>query len=247
MSATHALVPVKALGLAKSRLAHALGPDDRATLVLAMLEDTLRAVLATGEIDVTVITADHDVAATSRRCGVRVLADPVATGADDPLNSALRAAADLVRREQPDTRLIALQADLPALRPGELSEALAVASETGFAIVADHTGEGTAAWLHCSPGELSPLLFGPDSARRHIEAGAHPVTTAVPGLRLDVDTIDDLAGAVRLGVGERTSRALERLAITDEGYATGIPHDPASTGVRPVEALLRGSSGNEPL
>lgn len=224
MSATHVLVPVKALGLAKSRLAHALGPGERATLVLAMLEDTLAAALAVDGVAVTVITADQEVAETARRCGARVLPDPVAPGAPDPLNTALRAAAHHVRRDRPDSGLVALQADLPALRPDELAEALEFADEAGFAIVPDHTGFGTAAWLHSAPNTISPLLFGPDSARRHIEAGARSVTASVPGLRLDVDTLDDLSAALRLGVGARTFAVTDRLGMstgTEQSHLVG--------------------------
>jgi len=214
MPAVHILVPVKALGLAKSRLAHALEPDTRAELVLAMLEDTLAAARDTDDAVVTVITSDRRVAAVARRSGAAVLADPpAASGQDrqDSLNAALRSAAEHARDDSPGVDLVALQADLPSLRPHELAEALEAARATGTMIVADHTGSGTTALLHCTSQRPLHPRFGPDSAHRHLEAGALAVEAHLPGLRLDVDTIDDLGAAVRLGVGAATAAVLDRI------------------------------------
>lgn len=217
MTAAHVLVPVKALGLAKSRLAHVLDPESRADLVLAMLRDTLDAALAAGDIQATVITSDPRAAAVARACGARVLADPGAPGpgseSADPLNAALNAAAEHVRNRTPGVALLALQADLPALRPHELASALADAQRVGRAIVADHTGAGTAALLHCVPDEPLRAKFGTDSAHRHVESGARALTGDLPGLRLDVDTVADLEAAARLGAGPATASALVRIGF----------------------------------
>ncbi|ATQ28297.1 2-phospho-L-lactate guanylyltransferase [Rhodococcus ruber] len=229
MTTAHVLIPVKALGLAKSRLAHVLDPGDRAALVLAMLADTLHAALAVEGLAVTVITTDADVAALALGAGAHTLADPPAActaGASvdpapvdpasvdpasvDPLNAALAAAAHRVRCREPGVDLIALHADLPALRPAELSAALSAAREAGRAVVVDHTGTGTSALLHCTPGPLVPL-FGPDSAHRHVRAGARPLPGDWPGLRLDVDTVADLEAATVQGVGPATASALGRI------------------------------------
>ncbi|MGW3483924.1 2-phospho-L-lactate guanylyltransferase [Rhodococcus indonesiensis] len=234
MTTAHALIPVKALGLAKSRLAHVLDPGDRAALVLAMLADTLHAALAVEGLAVTVITTDADVAALALGAGAHTLADPpvadtagasVGPGPSDPpsldpasldpasldpLNAALAAAAHRVRSRKPGVDLIALHADLPALRPAELSAALSAAREAGRAVVVDHTGTGTSALLHCTPEPLDPL-FGPDSAHRHVRAGAHPLTGDWPGLRLDVDTVADLEAATAQGVGSATASVLARI------------------------------------
>ncbi|MFX1759475.1 2-phospho-L-lactate guanylyltransferase [Rhodococcus sp. As11] len=211
MSATHVLVPVKALGLAKSRLAHVLDPVARESLVLAMLQDTVTAALSAGDVTVTVVTADDRVAVVARACDADVLPDHVPPGSPDPLNAALRAAARRVRDLAPDAELVVLQADLPSLRPGDFALARETARRTGTAVVADHTSRGTTALLHCVRGTLPPLAFGPESAHRHVGAGAYPVPDALPGLRLDVDTPDDLAAAVQLGVGPATAAVLDGL------------------------------------
>ncbi|UYP17611.1 2-phospho-L-lactate guanylyltransferase [Rhodococcus sp. Z13] len=214
MTATQVLVPVKALGLAKSRLSDVLTARERAELVLAMMRDTVSAAMAAGDVAVTVITGDERVAGAARACGAEVFPDPVAPGSPDPLNSALRAAARRVRESVPDAELVALQADLPALRPEEFARAREVARGSGSAVVTDHTAGGTTALFHCVPGSMPPLHFGPDSARLHVAAGAVAVPDAVPGLRLDVDTIADLVAAARLGVGEATAAVSDELGFT---------------------------------
>lgn len=209
MPATHVLVPVKALGLAKSRLSHVLDPAARESLVLAMLQDTVTAALSAGDVTVTVVTADERVAAAALDCGADVLPDPVRPDSPDPLNSALLAAARRAREHAPGAELVALQADLPSLRPEDFVLARETARRTGTAVVVDHTASGTTALLHCVSGTLPPLSFGPGSAGRHIDAGAYPVPDSLPGLRLDVDTPDDLAAALRLGVGPATAAVLD--------------------------------------
>ncbi len=217
MPAVHVLVPVKALGLAKSRLAHALEPEPRAELVLAMLQDTLTAAHGLDDARLTVITSDRRVADVARESGASVLVDPPATSGGerpDSLNAALRAAAEHARAQSAGIDLVALQADLPAVRSHELAEALESARATGIMIVADHTGSGTAALLHCSPQDPLRPQFGPGSARRHLVDGARAVESDLPGLRLDVDTVDDLGAAVRLGVGAATAAVLDRIGST---------------------------------
>ncbi|MFD4181461.1 2-phospho-L-lactate guanylyltransferase [Rhodococcus sp. NPDC058514] len=207
----HVLIAVKELGRAKSRLAARLGPDERTALVLAMLRDTLTAAAdATGIAEVTVITPDPSVARVARECGARLYADPAGEDADR-LNTVLRAAAADARSTRGPGPLVALQGDLPCLRPEELSAALAAGSRAPRSLVVDHHGTGTAALLVGDPdADLDPR-FGPDSARRHRLSGAAVLTGDWPGLRLDVDTAADLDAAVALGPGRATTAELDRI------------------------------------
>jgi 2-phospho-L-lactate guanylyltransferase len=205
----HAVIAVKNLEHAKTRLAHELPSPARSRLVLAMLSDTVTAAIAAGIGSVTVVTPDPEVSTLIRTLGGTAYPDPTA-GADiaDSLNLALAAGADAVRRTHGVVDLLALQADLPALRPDELSGMLATAPDRGRALVADHTGRGTAALLvRDGAAPLAPL-FGPDSARRHVDSGAKNLDGEWPGLRLDVDTAEDLNAAVLLGAGPATTALL---------------------------------------
>ncbi|WP_024806535.1 2-phospho-L-lactate guanylyltransferase [Nocardia sp. BMG51109] len=224
----HAVIAVKNLDRAKSRLADRLPPGHRSRLVLAMLSDTVTAAAAAGLGSVTVVTPDPEVAATVRALGAAVHPDPVgsidadhaptngdpscseAGAADHGLNAALTAGAAALRDRHGAVDLLALQADLPALCPGELSDMLATAP-AGRAIVADHSGRGTAALLvRDGRAPLAPL-FGEESARRHIDSGAKDLTGDWPGLRLDVDTAADLHRAAELGVGPATAAVLRAI------------------------------------
>ena len=126
------------------------------------------------------------------------------------MNSAFTAAASLVRDEGDDD-IIALQADLPALRSRELAQAYQLAPAETRSVVSDHHGTGTAALILKGHTEEFAPLFGPASARRHRESGANDLDGFWPGLRLDVDTIDDVRAAHALGVGDATAAVLRSL------------------------------------
>ncbi|HXO24608.1 MAG TPA: 2-phospho-L-lactate guanylyltransferase, partial [Streptosporangiaceae bacterium] len=99
----------------------------------------------------------------------------------------------------------ALSADLPALRPLELSRALTAAAAWPNAFVADAAGDGTTLYT-AAPGVAFRPAFGLASRARHAAGGAEELElTDIPGLRRDVDTPDDLRGAAELGLGARTA------------------------------------------
>jgi 2-phospho-L-lactate/phosphoenolpyruvate guanylyltransferase len=191
------VVPVKRLAEAKTRL-HPPGPAPmRQRLALAMAQDTVRAVLACPEVsELVVVTDDPRAAPALVAMGAQVVPDQPAAG----LNPAVTYAARTVAGRP---ALAAVTADLPALRPAELGDALrAVAG--GRAFVADAAGTGTTL-VAAPPGvELDPR-FGDRSAARHAASGARPLTGDWPTLRCDVDTVGDLAAAAELGLGPYTS------------------------------------------
>lgn len=212
----HVVLAVKNLLQAKSRLADAVPAEQRAALVLAMLTDTLGAALRSSAVaGAHVVTRDAAVAATARHCGASVLSDPEYEG----LNHALDHAATMVTTRP----LCALQPDLPALRTGELDAALRAAQARGARCFnVDRHGSGTT-MLVTAHGELHPL-FGADSAARHCRSGAQPLSGAWPGLGCDVDTVADLAAALRMGVGPATGRVLDGLGTpcTVQEHGRGV-------------------------
>ena len=163
-----------------------------------------------------VVTPDSTVAAAAQAVGARAVADPspgVRPGAPGPLNAALAHGVDTVRMAVPAADAVLLQADLPTLRPDSLRGAVAAARGHGRAVVPDRSGEGTAALLLSDPVDRT-ILFGVDSAAAHRDSGAVDLTggdARWPDLRTDVDTVDDLVAARRLGVGVRTDRVLRGL------------------------------------
>lgn len=238
----HAVIAVKGLDRAKSRLAGELSPSHRARLVLAMLSDTLRAAGAVTAIDsLTVVTPDPRVAELARARGAAVHPEPAdrspTSGESDRLNAALADTADALRRRHGPVDLLALQADLPALRADELADMLAAAPAAARSLVVDHTGTGTAALLARAGTPLNPR-FGPDSAARHIADGAVELDGDWPGLRLDVDTVADLDRASTLGAGADTRallRAIDhRAPSSGQGFASPGRGSGVSESITPV-------------
>ncbi|GAA5062393.1 2-phospho-L-lactate guanylyltransferase [Nocardia callitridis] len=209
--AVHAVIAVKSLDRAKSRLTDRLRPDHRARLVLAMLTDTVTAATAVAAIgSVTIVTPDPSVAEVARALGAGVEPEPPEPGSDG-LNTALNAVALRLRQEHGPTELLALQADLPAVRPEELAGMLSSAPPGLRSVVVDHTGTGSAALVVRDPYAALDPRFGPGSAHNHVRAGAVTLSGEWPGLRLDVDTAEDLDLATALGVGEATGALLRAI------------------------------------
>jgi 2-phospho-L-lactate guanylyltransferase len=190
------VVPVKVLGRAKTRLG--LAPAARADLALEMARATVAAAAACPLVaEVVVVTDDPRAAAALRGARVHVVADEPDAG----LNPALGHGAAVAAGRHPGAGVAALSADLPALRPDELARALAAGAAHPRAVVADAAGTGTVL-LTARPGLPLDPAYGGASRTRHAARGAVDLTDdlrdAVPGLRRDVDTPDDLAAARRL-------------------------------------------------
>jgi 2-phospho-L-lactate guanylyltransferase len=203
------VVPVKGGPGAKSRL-HPPPGVERAALALALAEDCLTACAAgmpRGHL--LVVTSDARAATVAERCGAVVVADP-----GQGLNRAVEAGRDRALADAgPDQPVAALLGDLPSLRPGDLLDALAVASEHETSVVPDASGTGTVLLCARRGAHLAPR-FGPGSAARHEAAGYRRLVLPLPRLRTDVDDDTDLAAALALGVGPATTAALQEAATT---------------------------------
>ena len=209
------IIAVKRLGAAKTRLAPlftSTEPGAREDLVLAMLVDTVIAAQAVPAVSsITVVTPDPRAADAARAHGAAVLVDQTPAGHPDPLNEALRRAESSVRASSPNVAV--LQGDLPALQARELAQAVSAARAHPRSFVGDRHGTGTAALF--AFGTALDASFGTDSAVRHADSGAVALTGSWPGLRCDIDTPDDLAAALRLGVGTTTKRTVADMEIPD--------------------------------
>lgn len=199
------VIPVKRLPDAKSRLAPLSG-ELRAALALAFASDAVAAAAASPLVAALfVVTGDDAVAQRLSALGARILPDDARGG----LNGALESGRRRALADDPRRRVAALTSDLPALRTGDLTAALASATD-GRAFVADAPGSGTTLLLSDVRGTLAPR-FGPNSRYAHEASGATLLTAAGRSLRRDVDTVEDLEDAIRLGVGAHTAAALARL------------------------------------
>jgi 2-phospho-L-lactate guanylyltransferase len=201
------VIPVKRLPDAKTRLA-ALCGEHRAALALAFASDTVAAALASPAVAaVFVVTGDAQVALRLRCLGARIVPDEGVAG----LNGAVEAGRRLALADDPHRRIAALTADLPGLLTRELTQVLASAP-AARAFVADAPGSGTTLLLSDPHGTLRPC-FGVNSRYAHEAGGALLLADAGRSLRRDVDTVEDLEEAVRLGVGRHTAATLDRINI----------------------------------
>jgi 2-phospho-L-lactate guanylyltransferase len=197
-----ALVPVKRLELAKSRIA--LPPDARRALALAMACDTVRAALASTTVSaVVVVTSDESAAAALTALGARTVDDEPEAGLNAALHHGLSSA--------PTPTVVALSADLPALRPHDLDEVLTRALDHPATVVSDLSGAGTTLLTALDEEHFRPA-FGARSLAAHRNAGALDLSAAAGrSLRLDVDTLDALHSAAELGLGPDTARLFTAL------------------------------------
>ena len=195
------LIPVKVLAEAKSRLASLAGPR-RAALALALASDTVTAVLASDAVArVIVITDDQDAAVVLAALGALVVPDEPRAG----LNPARRHGARYAAARWPGDGMAALSADLPALQPEQIGQALRAAAGWPTAFVADAAGDGTTLYAARAGAAFRPA-FGLASRARHAAGGAVELgLDGIGGLRRDVDTPSDLRGAVALGLGPHSA------------------------------------------
>jgi len=232
-----AVIPVKRLGTAKSRLRGAVPTARHQDLALAMLRDTAAAVLACAEVaELVVVTDDPAAAGAAAGLGARVVPDPhgfpgfsapsagpgAGNSTDQGLNDAMRYGADTVAGLDRDRAVLA--GDLPALADGELAAALVAAAGAPSArsFVADAAGTGTTL-LAAPRGVALDPLFGAGSAAAHAGSGAAALSGDWPGLRQDVDTAADLRTVLALGPGPHTRALLLDLGLVANGGTSRLP------------------------
>jgi 2-phospho-L-lactate guanylyltransferase len=187
-----AIVPVKPLQRAKSRLAKVLNRDERASLSRQLLEHTLDILSDISQVERTlVVSRDSEALAIARSHGARTVSE----WGSPKLNKAL-VRASLVARGHGVSAVLVLPADLPLLSQQDIEKLIAASGKPPEVILApDRRGTGTNAILSSPPG-LIDYDFGPDSFQQHIEqakaAGARVEICKLPSLELDLDVPDDL-------------------------------------------------------
>jgi 2-phospho-L-lactate guanylyltransferase len=211
-----AIVPVKRLAQAKSRLAV---PDRvRRTLALAFAVDTISAVIRCPAVErVVVVTADPRV---RRALGHKQLlfADEGRTAG---LAAAVEAAHGLAAKHGRGT--VVVPADLPAVTPAALGRALDEAVRHDAAFVRDARGDGTTLLVRAHTSALENA-YGPASADRHVAAGFSEICGVSEGVSQDVDDLHDLDVAARLGVGPLTTALLSRFAGQWSSVGRSVVH-----------------------
>jgi 2-phospho-L-lactate guanylyltransferase len=186
-----AIVPVKPLAEAKSRLSEVLTAEERQWLSRHMLDKVLAVLLDHPALAGTVVVS-RDPAALHGLPG-RGLTGLAETGRD--LNAALRQATNWICERQGDAVLV-LPADVPLVEPEDVTTMVGLAQEDRCAVIAPcRREEGTNALLVRPAGAID-YTFGPGSFARHCrQAEAHGLAVHVyrsASLALDIDQPADL-------------------------------------------------------
>jgi 2-phospho-L-lactate guanylyltransferase len=238
------IVPFKGGPGAKSRLRGnagtvTIGQALRHELALAFLRDTVTAATAAASVG-RIIIVSSDPAAVMDAPKIRMLADP-----GRGLNAAVDAGIAFARSINSGNPVAAITADLPCLAAADLEYALGCAKHHPLTVVQDRNGTGTT-MISALPGVRVRPLFGLRSRDAHL-AACHNLSP-VPHrstLRADVDTLDDLAAAIRIGVGENTDAALVASGLIraiPRWTATALSHAHPKTSSRKGNHHVRSSN-----
>lgn len=215
-----ALIPMKALHLAKSRLAPHLSPQQRETLVLEMLQHVI-STLDESELfeQIYVVSADPSVLELIQYWGAEPLRE-TQPGHNPALQEAAHTivartawrhkeyATSVRCREQgmleragsatylrQDEGLLTISADLPLLARADLVALLQEAEHSQVVLAGSSDGTGTNALLTRPPLAL-PYLFGPNSLPAYSQAARTRQLSYTllhnAHLALDIDTLADL-------------------------------------------------------
>lgn len=203
-----ALVPVKRLDAAKTRLVEHLGRAQIERLGLAMLGDLASALQAVPALQrIVVVTPDEAVRQAADALGVEGWLR------DEPgLNPSLDAAAAELAGQELEALLVVL-GDVAAALPDELAalfESLEGLGGRGVVLAPSRDG-GTSALLR-APHDVIESRFGKHSAAAHREqAQSLQVPYAelpLASLAIDLDRIEDARDLLHAGIGAPRTRAL---------------------------------------
>ena len=193
-----AIIPVKSLNEAKSRLATHLTLHQRENLVLDMLHHVLQALRESNVLEqVSVVSPDQRVLRQAQAWGAHAVVEEMPGH-----NAALHAAA-LQELAAGTSALLTIAADLPLLHPSDIRVLVAQSALYPVVLASSRDGTGTNAILVRPPLAI-PYLFGENSLQRYQQAASQWQLDSTIyhsiGLSLDIDTIDDLDDLYELQV-----------------------------------------------
>lgn len=188
--AYRALIPVKSLRAAKSRLAMFIPDEQREQLVLDMLQHVVNVLQQSEHFEcISVVSADARVLAQASQWGARPLFEE-----RHGHNPALQAAA-LREQRQGVRALLTLSADLPFLQADDIDAMIEASEHYEVVLAPSREGTGTNALL-VRPPLAVPYVFGVNSLQHYLtEARLHHLHSTLctsHGLAWDIDTPSDL-------------------------------------------------------
>lgn len=188
---TQILIPLKRLASAKQRLSPSASPASRRRLMLHMLGCAVKAARQAGIGPVALVSSEPAAPELAAAHQIQLLSD-----GDLPWNEGLLHALCSVR--PPPTAVLYLSADLPLVNAVDITRFVDAAADPGVAVARARDG-GTNALLVRPADAIIPAFGQQPSATGHANQaagrGIPVVIMDIPGLALDVDTINDLRAA----------------------------------------------------
>jgi 2-phospho-L-lactate guanylyltransferase len=208
-----ALVPMKPLALAKTRLSKTLGDTERMAISFAMFHDVLDAVIQAQKIErVAVVSGDPALLELSRGKGAIAIDE----GAPRGLNAAVALGTEHCLARGASSVLVVLS-DLPFATSDDIDSLYrGLPDAPHVRLVRSHEGLGTNALLRLPPRVIS-TRFGGRSFQDHVSAAADAEVSwsevQVAGLSLDVDVIEDLQQFATVPRETRTFLETRRIGL----------------------------------
>jgi 2-phospho-L-lactate/phosphoenolpyruvate guanylyltransferase len=190
-SLTFAIIPVKPLHRAKSRLARALTAPTRAALVRSIFSRTLDVIAQVRRIDgVIVVSRDLTILELARQRNAIALAE-----SESGLNSAITQAAQWAQARSARAVII-IPVDLPLITSSDLDAVIERAAEEHCVIIAPDRHEDGTNVLFVRPPDAIQFAYGASSFNTHrtqaIERGLRVYEYRSPTTAFDIDVPDDL-------------------------------------------------------
>jgi len=188
-----AIIPVKPLKNAKSRLSGVLSTDERYDFAQAMFKHVLSVVISVPQITGTlVISRDTKALSIARDMGAKTIQESMVSD----LNPALLRATAIVNSWRAEAVFV-LPADLPFISVEDVKQMVALGREPNSIVIAtDDQEDGTNALLVRPPG-LIEYSYGVGSYRKHLDnakkVGAQIIPYFSDRIALDIDVPEDLA------------------------------------------------------
>ncbi len=197
---TYAIVPVKELDRAKSRLSECLDKEGRKGLLFAMLEDVLSAL-----VDIPTIVISPENLNSIERENVVFLKQE---GKKDLDSAVKQANAYALKRGASSTLFI--PADMPLIRRKDLLEVFKLGQR--YSVIITRSSDGGTGILYRRPPNIMESRFTQNSYEDHMaeakRQGINPHIHSSFPLSLDIDTLEDLRRFMAHGKNTKTYRFL---------------------------------------
>lgn len=198
---TIAVVPVKRISGAKTRLAGRLTAHERQRLVLDLFDHVLAVLAESPSIDdIIVVTPDSEILRRARAGYATGLLQPA-----EGLNEAIVLGRDLAIRRGA-TGLVVVLADLPLLTAADINTVVERTADATVVLAPDRHGQGTNV-LSMRPVTAIEPAFGTHSLCRHrLAAGQCGLAIREyqsMGTGFDIDTPADFEEFQRMGISKR--------------------------------------------